>query len=137
MTLAMLLFIAILFFVLTPGVLVRLPPNGSKLAVAAVHALVFALVYQLTHKAVWRALYEGFQGNMTQRQGGLPETLSPRFQGEPQRQGGLPETLTPLSLRRPYLAPPPLPKKPAPKKPAPKKPVPKKLAPAPKKKGMK
>lgn len=119
MTLAMLLFIAILFFVLTPGVLVRLPPNGSKLAVAAVHALVFALVYQLTHKAVWRALYEGFQGNMTQRQGGLPETL------------------TPLSLRRPYLAPPPLPKKPAPKKPAPKKPVPKKLAPAPKKKGMK
>jgi len=64
MTLAMLLFIAVLFFVLTPGVLVRLPPNGSKLAVAAVHALVFALVYQLTHKAVWRALYEGFQNNM-------------------------------------------------------------------------
>jgi hypothetical protein len=63
MALAMLVFVAVLFFVLTPGVLVRLPPNGSKMAVAAVHALVFALVYQLTHKMVWRALYEAFQGN--------------------------------------------------------------------------
>lgn len=48
----MTLFIAILFFVLTPGVLLRLPPGGSKYTVAAVHAVVFALVYHFTHKAV-------------------------------------------------------------------------------------
>ena len=45
---------AILFFVLTPGVLVSLPPRGSKLVVAGVHALVFALIYHFTHKLVWR-----------------------------------------------------------------------------------
>jgi hypothetical protein len=49
------LFIAVLFFVLTPGVLVRLPPGGSKWLVAATHAVVFALVYHLSHKAVWNA----------------------------------------------------------------------------------
>ena len=56
------LFIAVLFFVLTPGVLLRLPPGGSKLMVAATHAVVFALVYHLTHKMAWKMLYgrEGF-----------------------------------------------------------------------------
>ena len=47
------LFMAALFFALTPGVLLRLPPGGSKLEVAAVHALVFAVVYHITHKMVW------------------------------------------------------------------------------------
>ena len=46
---------AVLFFVLTPGVLLRLPPGGSKLVVAATHAVVFALVYHFTHKLVYRA----------------------------------------------------------------------------------
>jgi len=55
------LYVAALFFVLTPGVLVSLPPGGKKMTVALVHALVFAAVYQLTHKMVWRALYEGFE----------------------------------------------------------------------------
>lgn len=50
------LFIAVLFFVLTPGVLVRLPPGGSKWVVAATHAVIFALVYHLSHKAVWNAI---------------------------------------------------------------------------------
>ena len=45
---------AILFFVLTPAVLVRLPPKGGKFTVAAVHALVFALVFHFTHKLVWK-----------------------------------------------------------------------------------
>jgi len=55
------LFVAVLFFVLTPGVLLRLPPGGGKLTVAAFHAVVFAVVYGLTHKAVWHFLYpEGF-----------------------------------------------------------------------------
>jgi hypothetical protein len=61
----MLAYVFVLFFVLTPGVLVSLPPRGSKLAVAATHALVFVVLYQLTHKmAMKMALQlEGFQGN--------------------------------------------------------------------------
>jgi hypothetical protein len=56
------LFVAALFFALTPGVLLRLPPGGSKLTIAATHAVVFALVFHLTHKTAWKMLYghEGF-----------------------------------------------------------------------------
>ena len=46
------LYVALLFFVLTPGVLLRLPPNGGKLTVAAVHAVVFAAVLHFTYKFV-------------------------------------------------------------------------------------
>jgi len=61
MYLYMSLFVAVLFFVLTPGVVLRLPPGGSKLMVAAVHAVVFAVVYGLVHKTVMHMLYpEGF-----------------------------------------------------------------------------
>jgi hypothetical protein len=61
------IYAAILFFVLSPGVLLRLPPSGSKLVVAGVHAVVFALVYHFTHKLVWKASlgvfgHEGFKG---------------------------------------------------------------------------
>jgi hypothetical protein len=53
------LFVALLFVLLTPGVLVTLPSTRSSLlTVAVVHGVVFALVYHLTHKAVWKALYE-------------------------------------------------------------------------------
>jgi len=48
----MALFVAILFFLLTPGILLRLPPGGSKYTVAAVHAVVFVIAYHFTHKAV-------------------------------------------------------------------------------------
>ena len=61
MELYMSLFVAVLFFVLTPGVLLRLPTGGSKLMVAGVHALVFALVFGLTHRLAIDLLYkEGF-----------------------------------------------------------------------------
>jgi hypothetical protein len=50
----MILFVAVLFFLLTPGVLLRLPARGDVYTVAAVHAAVFALVWHFTHKAVWR-----------------------------------------------------------------------------------
>ena len=49
------LYLALLFIVLTPGVLLSLPPGGSKLVVAATHGVVFALVYHLTNKAVLNA----------------------------------------------------------------------------------
>jgi amino acid permease len=48
------IYAALLFFVLTPGILVTLPPKSSKLVVAGFHAVVFALVYHFTHKIVWR-----------------------------------------------------------------------------------
>ena len=62
------LYVAALFFVLTPGVLLTLPKGGSKFTVAAVHAAVFALVLQLTYRAVKRLAvrYEGFEEQMPQ-----------------------------------------------------------------------
>ena len=48
------LYTALLFFVLTPGVLLSLPKGGSKMTVAAVHALVFALVYHVVAPMVWK-----------------------------------------------------------------------------------
>ena len=62
MYLLMSLFVAVLFFVLTPGVLLSLPSKKSDIyTLAAVHAVAFAVVYGLTHKAVMHMLYpEGF-----------------------------------------------------------------------------
>jgi len=43
-------YVVVLFFILTPGVLLSLPPKGGKYLVAFVHALVFAAVFHFTHK---------------------------------------------------------------------------------------
>lgn len=51
------IYVALLFVILTPGVLITLPPNSSRLTVAVVHGVVFALVYCLTHKTVSRMIY--------------------------------------------------------------------------------
>lgn len=48
------LYCALLFFVLVPGVLLRLPPNCGKMTCAAFHALVFGVVIYFTQHAVWR-----------------------------------------------------------------------------------
>lgn len=48
------LYAALLFFLLTPSILLRLPPNGSKWTVAAVHGLVFAVVFHFTNRFVWQ-----------------------------------------------------------------------------------
>jgi len=62
MRMMMTLFTAALFFVLTPGILVKLPEGGSKYIVALTHALVFALVYLFTHKMVYVLFYgENFE----------------------------------------------------------------------------
>jgi len=53
----MILFTALLFFVLTPGILLTLPAQGSLATKAMVHAFVFALVYHFTHKIAYKALY--------------------------------------------------------------------------------
>ena len=57
------LYVAFLFFILTPAILVRLPPKAGKYTVAGFHAVVFALVLHFTGKMVWnlcRSL-EGFE----------------------------------------------------------------------------
>jgi hypothetical protein len=40
----------VLFVILTPGVLLTLPPKGSKLTVAVVHGIVLAILFCLAHK---------------------------------------------------------------------------------------
>jgi hypothetical protein len=51
----MFIYAFLLFFVLTPGILVCLPPKSSKTVVALTHAVIFALVWTFTNKMVWRA----------------------------------------------------------------------------------
>ncbi len=58
----MLAYTALLFVVLTPGVLLRLPMKGSKMTVALTHGAIFAVVWYFTHQMVLSASYEGFQG---------------------------------------------------------------------------
>jgi hypothetical protein len=60
----MILYVAVLFFVLTPGILVSLPAGGSKTTVALVHSLVFALVFWATHKIVWKMTRKVGFGNL-------------------------------------------------------------------------
>jgi hypothetical protein len=62
MSVVMFVYAFLLFFVLTPGILLSLPPKGSKIVVALTHALVFALVWHFTHKLVWRSTQGLFEG---------------------------------------------------------------------------
>ena len=64
MSINMSIFMAVLFFVLTPGVLVSLPgafmtlpQENAKIITAIFHAVVFAVVYYLTIKTVRKSLY--------------------------------------------------------------------------------
>ena len=62
MNLILILYTVLLFVALTPGVLLRLPKGGSKLTVAAVHGIVFMVVYTFTVNTVLKlsAQMEGF-----------------------------------------------------------------------------
>ena len=42
----------LLFVLLTPGILLRLPPNGSKWTVALVHGVIFAAVMHILYMYV-------------------------------------------------------------------------------------
>lgn len=52
MRIVMIIFTILLFVLLTPSILVRLPKKGNKYTVAFVHGLLFAIIYHFTHKFV-------------------------------------------------------------------------------------
>jgi len=54
------LYMVILFVSLTPGVLVTLPPQGSKYMVSATHGFIFVIVWCFTYNTVSR-IAEGFE----------------------------------------------------------------------------
>ena len=70
----MVVYTAVLFYLLTPGILLSLPPKSSKMVVAATHAVVFALLYKFTHKIAWKLSmnFEGFQENKGNAASGNP-----------------------------------------------------------------
>jgi len=47
-------YMVLLFFALTPGILLSLPSGSSKKVVALTHGVVFTAVWWLTHKFVWK-----------------------------------------------------------------------------------
>lgn len=68
--------LAVLFFVLSPGVLLRIPPRGGYRMVAAVHAILFAVLLRLV--APYTAVIaEGFVEKKTteqlKKELGIPE----------------------------------------------------------------
>jgi hypothetical protein len=60
MNLIILIYTGLLFFVLTPNILLKIPNHGSTLKVAIVHGLVFAVIFYFTKPLVWN-MSEGFQ----------------------------------------------------------------------------
>lgn len=60
MDIAMYLYIAILFVVLSPSVLFKFPTKGSLLVTAIFHGIVFFIVYNMTHSLFW-PVSEGFR----------------------------------------------------------------------------
>ena len=58
MNLLVSLYAALLFVVLTPGVLVTIPKGCSKLTVAGVHGLIFAAVWYFTYRLVREAFQD-------------------------------------------------------------------------------
>jgi hypothetical protein len=45
---------AVLFYVLTPGVFLTLPPGASLMTVRLTHAVLFGVVWAVSHKMVMR-----------------------------------------------------------------------------------
>lgn len=61
MNLAVSVYSSVLFLLLTPSILVKLPTTGSKYAVALVHALIFGIIFYFTSSLVESSFsVEGF-----------------------------------------------------------------------------
>jgi hypothetical protein len=81
---AVTIYSAILFFILTPNILVRLPPKSSKFVVAATHAVIFAVIFHFTCKIVWKATSGMFEGMENQQMPQMPQMS--QMQQMPQNQ---------------------------------------------------
>ena len=46
------IYTSVLFFLLTPNVIVRIPPKANNLTVAFVHTLIFGCLFYLIHRFV-------------------------------------------------------------------------------------
>jgi len=74
LNLTMLIYVVALFYVLVPGMFLSIPSSGSKKVVALTHAIIFAVIFKLTHKMVWKLSMQmsGFQ-NAPAMPGMLPK----------------------------------------------------------------
>jgi len=71
------LFVIVLFVLLTPNILLRLPPKGGKWTVAIVHGLVFAFVLHFSYMYYFKSR-EGATGMpSTMPPTGMPSTMPP------------------------------------------------------------
>ena len=57
MNMIMIIYTIVLFVLLTPSILFRIPKKGNKLMVAFVHGVIFAIIYSLTHK-MFQKMYD-------------------------------------------------------------------------------
>lgn len=74
MNLFLAIYAAILFFLLTPSILLRLPKKGGKYTVAAIHAVVFSIVLYFTGGIIMKLLngeYLFREGFKTESNGSL------------------------------------------------------------------
>ena len=53
----MFIYSSVLFFILTPGIVLTLPPKGKKITVALVHALIFGSIFAFSHKFVMNLMH--------------------------------------------------------------------------------
>jgi hypothetical protein len=109
----MVVYVALLFFALTPGVLLRLPPKGSKMVVTLTHAAVFAVILSLTCKkvsAITNQMSEGFRLAKRSRAAYMTGVPQPGGAGAGAAGGipvpGAPPTMGGATMVAPPMAPP-------------------------------
>jgi hypothetical protein len=104
MNLILALYAAILFCTLIPGVLIKLPSNGKKFTVIAVHTFIFAFIFFFSHKIVEQlsknipiiGIKEGFS-----------DTTSPVPQNAVPRSGRFAQQMEQARLQLPKMTPTP------------------------------
>ena len=87
----MFLYTVLLFVLLTPAILVRLPPKGNKWTVALVHGLIFSTILHLSHRFVLGLTLniEGARGNRVDANtGAVSPAESGRRARDPAQTGG-------------------------------------------------
>jgi hypothetical protein len=60
------IYVFILFYILTPGVLITLPKKISRILAALIHGLIFTVILAITYRPIYKLstrLFENFSGN--------------------------------------------------------------------------